>query len=188
MIQNTNQELQLALTKLLDMAIQHIQDIESGIEDGTYDPAENTDLKEKQEALNLVQSRFQDIVQSKPVELKQVIDVAYWNSKVYGDQMDGPDNGKPFQMEIHDQRESDGRMYVDVGSKEGEVDDIMSVCFEINRLPGSKDDVPCLHLHCADNLVISLYKQGAQYVMRPETGVSIYNTVLPHGELGWILR
>jgi hypothetical protein len=184
----SNKALQDALNKVLSMASSHIQDIESGIEDGTYDPAENADLNEKKGALNIVQNAFLDIVQGNPVALKQSVDVAYWNSQVYGEQLDEPDNGKPFQMDVIDRREAEGFVGVDIGSKEGQVDDIMSLSLEINRLPGSKDDVPCMHLKCTDELVISLYKQGDQYVMRPETGVSVMETVLPNGELGWILR
>jgi hypothetical protein len=39
------------LTQLIQMADSHVEDIESGLEDGTYEAADNTDLPEKQKAL-----------------------------------------------------------------------------------------------------------------------------------------
>ena len=60
---------------------------------------------------------------------------------------------------------------------------MLPVTLEINRLPGSRDDVPCLHLHFDDsNMCASFFKQGDLIIVRPETGVKIRNTVLPNGE------
>ena len=39
------------LELLIDMANSHIEDIDSGVEDGTYSPLENTDLVEKEKAV-----------------------------------------------------------------------------------------------------------------------------------------
>jgi hypothetical protein len=122
-------------------------------------------------------------------EAKSVVPVAYWDSQVYSDAMGDPANGKPYLMEITDHRESSGQLYVDVASEEGELDDILSATFEINRLPGSKDDTQCLHLHFdGDNLAASFFKQGDKYIIRPETDVIIRGTVLPNGERGWVLE
>lgn len=117
------------------------------------------------------------------------VPVAYWDSQIYGDAMGDPSNGKPFLMEVTDGRESSGQLYVDVASEDGNPDDILSATFEINRLPGSKDDVQCLHLHFdGDNLAASFFKQGDKYIIRPETDVSIRGTVLPNGERAWIME
>lgn len=122
-------------------------------------------------------------------ENPNVVPVAYWDSQVYGNAMSEPDNGKPFQIEIVDQRESNGQLFVDVTSREGNIDDLLSAAFEINRLPGSRSDVQCLHLHFdGDNLAASFFKQGDKYIVRPEAGVSIRDTVLPNGERAWILE
>lgn len=187
-VKQSGNEVGAALATVLDMARDHVQDIESGIEEGIYDPSENTDLSKKQDALNTIEAYYLAIANCAPAELVQSVDVAYWDSQAYGSQMSEPDNGKQFVIDVSDQRETDGRFYVDVASKEGQVDDILSACVEINRLPGSRDDVACLHLHCADDLVVSFYKQGDQYVMRPESGVSVHDTMLPDGSLGWIVR
>lgn len=103
--------------------------------------------------------------------------------------MGDPANGKPYLMEITDQRESSGQLYVDVSAEEGDPDNILGATFEINRLPGSRDDVQCIHLHFdGDNLAASFFKQGDKYIIRPETDVTIRGTVLPNGERGWIME
>jgi hypothetical protein len=68
-------------------------------------------------------------------------------------------------------------------------DDIMSASFEIGNLPESRTQCQVLHLH-ADNeeLILSVYKQGDAYILRPEVGVSILPTKLPNGERGYVLR
>lgn len=117
------------------------------------------------------------------------VPAAYWDSKAYGEGQEGSDAGKPFKIDVVDQRETHGQLYVDVAGEEGELDDIASVTFEINRLPGSAEDVPCIHLHFdGDNLAASFFKQGDRYVIRPETNVGMRDTVLPNGERGWILE
>lgn len=117
------------------------------------------------------------------------IPVAYWDSQVYHSMDVTGNNGKPFLMEIMDHRATQGQVYVDVAAADGLVDDMLCVTVEINRLPGSADDVQCLHLSFdGDNLAASFFKQGDRYIIRPETGVSLRDTVLPNGERGWILE
>lgn len=117
------------------------------------------------------------------------VDVAYWDSQEYHASKTEPANGKPFMIEINDQREMSGQCYIDVANTEGNVDDIMCVTVEVNRLPGSTDDVQCMHLAFdGDNLAASFFKQGDRYIIRPEAGVSIRNTVLPNGDAAFILE
>lgn len=117
------------------------------------------------------------------------VPVAYWDSQAYGTRMSEPDRGKSFNMEIIDQRESNGQLYIDVSTAEGHLDDVMSATFEINRLPGSGDDVQCMHLHFdGDNLAASFFKQGDRYIIRPETEVTLRATTLPNGERAWIME
>jgi hypothetical protein len=121
-------------------------------------------------------------------QASSAVAVGYWDSQAYNP--DGePGKEKSFLIEIADQRESSGQLYIDVASVEGNVDDMMCATIEINRLPGSKDDVQCLHLHFdGSNLAASFFKQGDKFIIRPETNVSIRDTVLPNGEHGWILE
>lgn len=121
-------------------------------------------------------------------ENKSIVAVGYWDSRAYRESGE-TGGGKPFLMEVADQRESHGQLFIDVANSEGNVDDMMCATVEINRLPGSKDDTQCLHLHFDDsNLAASFYKQGDKFIIRPESGVSIRNTILPNGESGWILE
>jgi hypothetical protein len=93
------------------------------------------------------------------MKTKSSVDVAYWDSNVYGGNM--PDAPKAFKMEIDDQRYANGHLYVDVGANEGDIDNILYATFEVNRIPGSKDDVQCVHLHFdGDNMAASFFKQG----------------------------
>ena len=48
------------LETILDMSQQHVQDIESGIEDAIYRAAENQDLPEKRAALDAAQQLYRD--------------------------------------------------------------------------------------------------------------------------------
>lgn len=45
-----------ALALVLSMANSHIEDIESGLEDGTYEASENLDIDEKNAAVQRIQS------------------------------------------------------------------------------------------------------------------------------------
>lgn len=120
---------------------------------------------------------------------EDVIPVAYWDSKVYGEGHLEPDNGKDFQILVDDRRESVGQLFVDVIKIDGEDDDMLAVTLEINRLPGSKTDVPCAHLHFDnDRVAASFFKQDNRFIVRPETDVTIRDTVLPDGERAWIIE
>jgi hypothetical protein len=112
--------------------------------------------------------------------------VEYWNSTHYRGEEQA--NGR-FFMEICDKRAENGQLFVDVATEDGDFDDLMAATFEINRLPGSKTDVQCMHLHISDSeLAMSVYKQGNRYILRPENNVTIRQTVLPNGELAYILE
>jgi hypothetical protein len=50
-----------AIHLLLAMAETHVDDIESGIEEGIYDADDNKDLDSKRDAIKLVKERMQDI-------------------------------------------------------------------------------------------------------------------------------
>ena len=50
-----------SLATVIDCARDHVQDVESGLEDGTYEPAENKDLPKKQDALNTLSDWHQSV-------------------------------------------------------------------------------------------------------------------------------
>lgn len=49
------------LAALIDMAISHVQDIKSGIEDGTYDASENKDIGDKNQAVEIAEAIYQQV-------------------------------------------------------------------------------------------------------------------------------
>lgn len=115
------------------------------------------------------------------------IPVAYWDSTHYNPDGDGETKG--YQIEIDDQRRSNGQAFVTVAALDGNLDDMLSCTFEVNRLPESTDDLPCCHVHFDnDNLAVSLFKKGDQIIVRPEADVSITDTVLPNGKRAWLLE
>lgn len=115
-----------------------------------------------------------------------IVPVAYWNSAVYVGEGGEPDNGKPFLIEVSDQREASGQVFIDVAPESGMAELAAAVTVEINRLGGI--DVVCVHLHFDEsNLAASFFKQGDKFIVRPEFDVLITDTVLENGERAWIM-
>lgn len=115
-----------------------------------------------------------------------IVTVFNWDAQAYGGEAPDCD---PFVMEVTDQRKEHGRMFIDVAAQSGDVDDMMPVSLEINRLPGSRSDVQCMHVAFdADNMAFSLFKQGDRYILRPEVGVVLLPTTLPDGTRAFILE
>ena len=117
------------------------------------------------------------------------VPVAFWNSETYlpGSGM----NDRPFTMSITDQRESNGQLYVDLGITEGNIDDMLSLTLEVNKLQvdGVGIEMPCLHLHFdGDNAAGSFFKQGEQYIFRPERNVEITQTRLYDDSVAYIIK
>lgn len=158
------------LASLLDMARDHVQDIESGIEDGTYSAAENADLDGKKAALEATEAALKADASS--------CGVAFWDAYSRG-----TPPAATHAMDVTDQRSSSGQMYVDVATNEGAVDDLLALTIEVNENPlvdsssteeQARQSVPCVHVSFdGDNVAISLFKVGNDILMRPEQGVSI---------------
>ncbi len=122
--------------------------------------------------------------------LNSSLPVAHWNSAVYGNnEFAEADKGKPYLLQVSDQRESHGQLFVDLGSAEGNLDDMLSGTFEVSTLDGIDGDMPTMHLHFdGDNLAASFFKQGDRFIVRPEADVNMSTLVLPNGEAVWILE
>lgn len=118
-----------------------------------------------------------------------IVPVANWNSEAYVGEGGDPDNGKPFLIEVGDQREASGQVFIDVAPESGMAELAAAVTVEINRLDGIEGDMVCFHLHFDEsNLAASFFKQGDKFIVRPETDVRLASTVLPNGEHAWILE
>lgn len=140
----------------------------------------------KNEPTTLMQARTAAVDGVGPVSQQSSVEVVGWDSSRYGG---SKPLGETFEMDINDQRVTNGQFYVDVAPTSGHTDDIMGIVVEINQLPGSESHCQCAHLHFdGDNLAMSIFKEGNKYILRPETGVSIRETTLSNGEHAYILE
>lgn len=91
-----------------------------------------------------------------------------------------PEAPLTHQIDIDDQRSSNGQVFLTVGALEGSFDDMLSITAEVNSNPLSKeDDAPCMHVHFdADALAMSLFKVGDKILCRPESGVGFESFTL----------
>lgn len=113
--------------------------------------------------------------------------IGYWDGIHYHEGGDRDTEGLAFKCEIRDMRRTNGQVTVDIVPESGSPDDGLYTTFEINRLNGSKDECPCLHVAFDhDNMALSLFKQGDKFILRPETGVDLVPTVLPDGAKAFI--
>lgn len=102
-----------------------------------------------------------------PVSESDSVPVKYW------DHYDDSTLPMTHQIDITDQRESNGQLFVDVGVQDGDLDEMICVALEVNRNPlTNKDDVPCAHVSFdGDNMAFSMFKIGDRILIRPETDV-----------------
>lgn len=130
-----------------------------------------------------------EIGSCRPKEAKTTEMIGYWDGIHYHEGGDRDTEGLAFECEIRDMRRESGQVTVDIAPESGSPDDGLYTTFEINRLGGSKDECPCLHVAFDhDNMALSMFKQGDKFILRPETGVEIRSTVLPDGEAAFIVE
>lgn len=117
------------------------------------------------------------------------VEVEHWDSRSYGGEGTDGAGGNVFIVGSLDRREASGQLDVTMAPADGDVDDLLYAMFEVNRLPGSKDDSQCLHIHFdSENLAMSVFKQGNKFILRPENGVTVLNTTLANGEKALIVQ
>ncbi|MFL1449217.1 hypothetical protein ACI77O_12550 [Pseudomonas tritici] len=100
----------------------------------------------------------------------QSVQVKHWND--YGG---NSDKAFTHQIDIEDQRISNGQCYFTVGAVEGNVDDLLSASMEVNTDPvNGVDLVPCMHVHFdSDALAFTAFKVNDKIVVRLEHGVTL---------------
>jgi len=119
---------------------------------------------------------------------QDVVPVVYWGSNRYH-HLEGEEPQAKFQMDIADQRASNGQLYVTLASQDGNQDNMLSVTVEVNHLPSMEGDLPCAHLHFDnDALAASFFKMGDKFIIRPETGVTLRRDTLPNHEPVWVME
>lgn len=105
--------------------------------------------------------------------------VMHWNA--YGDGGTKSGYRLTHQMDLDDQRLSNGQLYVDIAPLEGVLDDdMMCMVAEVATNPlNGLDHVPCLHVAFdGDNQALSLFKIGDRILMRPESEVIMDSFVM----------
>ena len=111
-----------------------------------------------------------------------------WDSVAYGgDILENPP--REFEVSVDDRLGCKGRMSIDVAQEGGEVDDLLSMTIEASAIPGTEDVTQTLHVHFdSDNLAFSLFKQGDKYILRPEAGVAMIDSLLSDGTRVFIVE
>ena len=167
------------LVDLMDMAKDHVNDIETGLEDGTYEKFANSDLDRKKAA---IEAGDKLVAIPEPVS---TIDVAHFG--LYGQ----PEIDEPLRMthrmDISDQRVSNGQVYVDIGLAEGDLDEVICTIHEINADPlNGLNQVACVHLSPMDtDYCISIFLMADNMVMRLDDSVAL-EPVDGRNDLYWL--
>lgn len=103
-----------------------------------------------------------------------------WNDERYGGDLV---ETNPHVIEVDGLASDSSNLCVSIGTKDGEIDNPFDALFEVNRLPDTDVDLPCMHVHIdSSNLSFSLFKVNDHFVLRPETGVQVTELVMPNGE------
>jgi|LakWasM116_HOW13_FD_contig_41_233141_length_2962_multi_16_in_0_out_0_3 hypothetical protein len=94
-----------------------------------------------------------------------------------------------FEIEVTDQRATNGQLFVDVGVVEGNIDDILSATFDIDKLPGTEISTQAMSLNFdCDVPAVKIFKKGDSYIIRPEHNVTIKPVQLHNGSIGYVLE
>jgi len=92
------------------------------------------------------------------------VELEYWDSSKYNRQMGDATTGS-FQMTVHDRR-SIGNCEISLEpSASADLDDNFSVLAEVNRLPGSKEDLPCAHLYIGDDQKLTVWQRNQELLL-----------------------
>lgn len=102
----------------------------------------------------------------------------------YGDHQDGYSH----RMELSDQRESNGKVSVDFGVDEGDIDDILSTVIQVDTIPGTETNTQCIHLSNGEMRNLSIFKTGNSYILRLEDGMTINQITLEDGTSAYALE
>lgn len=89
------------------------------------------------------------------------------------------------QIDIDDQRLTNGQLYITVGALEGHLDNLLSVTAEVNSSPQNEaEHLPCMHVHFnEDALAFTAFKVYDKILLRPEEGVVLTKVQGPQGPM-----
>lgn len=89
------------------------------------------------------------------------------------------------QIDIDDQRLTNGQLYITVGSQEGQTSNLLSVTAEVNTSPQNEaEKLPCMHVHFNEvALAFTAFKVFDKILLRPEEGVVLTKVHGPQGPM-----
>jgi hypothetical protein len=110
--------------------------------------------------------------------------VKHWNSAELELSGDIP----AFQMDVTDHRQFLGQLYVDMGPVDGNIDDNLSVGFEISAMPdGTHVQAMNIALDNGDSMM-SAYKRGQQLVLEPNGRLTMDEVELEPNRRAYIIK
>lgn len=106
---------------------------------------------------------------AEPFPIVHSVQVKHWGC--YG--LDGTE--LTHQIDVDDQRVSNGQVYLTVGALEGDLDEMLSVIAEVNTNPlTGLEHLPCLNISFdGDNKAFRLFKLNDKILLQNDTGVSL---------------
>lgn len=99
---------------------------------------------------------------------KTNVEIRHWS--LY----DGAPVDNTHVISVTDQRSLNGQLYLEVGVRDGNIDDMLGVTLEVNTSPKTKDHVPCVHVSFdGDNSALALFRVGDDILLRHEQNVTL---------------
>lgn len=116
---------------------------------------------------------------TEPFPTLKSVQVKHWDE--YGDEK-AP---LTHQIDIDDQRLTNGQLCITVGTLEGHMDNHLSVTAEVNTSPQSEaEHLPCMHVHFNENaMAFTAFKVYDKILLRPEEGVVLTQVQGPQGPM-----
>lgn len=171
-------------SELVCMAESFLEDVESGIADGTYLASDNPDLAKQRKAVDAAKNELELGELPTPGNFKIRKTIALRDAECYGGDSKVK---KDFVIDIDSQIGSNGQLFFDIAPESGNLDDVLSLTAEINKLPGTDTATQCVHVHFdCDNLAFSIFKIANGMVVRPEAGVRLIETTLNDGAFAYV--
>lgn len=148
-----------------------------------FNPRTDSGFRKKKMAEKQMTARAVPVIMPKAEIPADVQTVARWDSIGYGgDAM----NSGSFVMEVNDQRESAGQLFIDVAPESGNVDEILTVGVEIAVDPRTLSDTPCVRISASgDEVSINVYQLGDQLLIVPGNGQPFSPVRLADGSFGF---
>ena len=120
-----------------------------------------------------------------PASSPDVQTIARWDSTCYGGDATA---GEAFAMEINDQRETSGQLFVDVAPVSGMVDDMLGVGVEVAIDPMTLSEVPRVVINASEDLSLSIFQLGDQLLVVPGNGMPLKTVLLADGSFGYQMQ